>query len=117
MGFRERLRDQIDFLGLLDKEVADKAGISKRAIDSYVGNRGCIPSAEVAVKLAQVLNTSVEYLVTGKTSEPTPTPPELQHLQQFDSKEEKKLIKAFSKLSSRDKGTIVSLAEHLAAAK
>ena len=68
MDFRSRLREEIEYSGLLDKEVAAKANISKRAIDSYVGSQGCIPSADVAVRLAQVLNTTVEYLVTGETS-------------------------------------------------
>ena len=68
MDFRSRLREEIDDSGLLDKEVAAKANITKCAIDSYVGGRGCIPSADVAVRLAQVLNTTVEYLVTGETS-------------------------------------------------
>ena len=71
MDFRTRLREQIEFSGLLDKEVASKAKISKRAIDSYVGVQGCIPSADVAVRLAKVLNTTVEYLMTG--SNPTNT--------------------------------------------
>lgn len=65
MDFRTRLRDEIEYSGLLDKEVAALAGISKRAIDSYVGAQGCMPSADVAVRLARVLNTSVEYLVNG----------------------------------------------------
>lgn len=65
MDFRTRLRDEIEYSGLLDKEVAALAGISKRAIDSYVGSQGCMPSADVAVRLARVLNTSVEYLVNG----------------------------------------------------
>ena len=51
MDFRTRLREQIEFSGLLDKEVASRAKISKRAIDSYVGVQGCIPSADVAVRL------------------------------------------------------------------
>lgn len=65
MDFRTRLRDAIEYSGLLDKEVALRAGVSKRAIDSYVGSQGCIPSADTAVRLAQVLNTTVEYLVNG----------------------------------------------------
>ena len=68
IDFRTRLREEIENSGLLDKEVAAKANISKRTIDSYVGVQGCIPSADVAVRLAQVLNTTVEYLVTGETS-------------------------------------------------
>ena len=55
MDFRTRLRDQIAYLGLLDKEVAAKAGITKRALDTYVGARSCMPSADVAVRLAKVL--------------------------------------------------------------
>ena len=69
MDFRSRLREEIEFSGLLDKEVAAKANISKRAIDSYVGVQGCTPSADVAVRLAKVLNTTVEYLVTGENPE------------------------------------------------
>jgi transcriptional regulator with XRE-family HTH domain len=68
MDFRTRLREEIEYSGLLDKEVAAKANISKRAIESYVGIQGCIPSAEVAVRIAKVLNTTVEYLVTGEES-------------------------------------------------
>ena len=65
MDFRTRLRERIEFLGLRDKEVAEKAGITKRAIDCYVGSRACMPAADVAVRLAQTLGVSVEYLVTG----------------------------------------------------
>ena len=66
MDFRSRLREQIDFNGLLDKEVADKAGISKHTLDTYVGARGCMPAADVAVRLAKVLGVSVEWLITGE---------------------------------------------------
>lgn len=68
MDFRTRLREQIEFLGMRDKEVAAKAGITKRAIDCYVGSRACMPAADVAVRIAQVLGVSVEYLVTGENS-------------------------------------------------
>ena len=68
MDFRTRLREEIEFNGRVDKEVAAKAKISKRAIDSYVGSQGCIPAADVAVRLAKVLNTTVEYLVTGSNT-------------------------------------------------
>ncbi len=35
----------------------------------YVGSQNCMPSADVAVRLAKVLNTTVEYLVTGSNPE------------------------------------------------
>lgn len=116
MDFRDRLRDQIEYCGLLDKEVADRVGISKRAIDSYVGSRGCIPSADIAVKIAKVLGTSVEYLVTGEAPSVQIVVPEnsaLKHINSYESKAERKLIKNFINLSEKDKDTVIALAEYL----
>ena len=66
--FSERLKSEIEYRGLLQKEVAAQAGIKKRALDMYLGSRGSMPPADVAVKLAQVLDVTVEYLITGKDS-------------------------------------------------
>ena len=63
--FSERLRAEIEYSGLLQKEVAYRAGIKKRALDMYLGSQGSMPPADVAVRLAKVLNVTVEYLVTG----------------------------------------------------
>lgn len=64
--FRENLKECIEYKGLIIKELAVQTGISKRTIDTYVDNRAVIPNAEIAVKLAKALDTSVEYLVTGE---------------------------------------------------
>ena len=64
--FSERLKNEIEYKGLLQKEVASKANIKKRALDMYVGSQKSMPPADIAVKLAQVLGVSVEYLVTGQ---------------------------------------------------
>lgn len=69
MDFRSRLREEIEYSGMLYKEVATKAGITKRTMDSYVGSQGSMPSADVAVRIAKVLGVSVEYLVTGDGDE------------------------------------------------
>lgn len=111
MSFRERLREQIEFCGLLDKEVAAKAGITKRAIDSYVGSEACMPSAEVAVKLAKVLNTTVEYLVTGKN--PDNSSDSNSFLQELQNPQTRKLIKNYTKLSERDKNLLVSISKEM----
>jgi len=66
--FSKRLKSEIDYSGYLQKEIADKAGIKKRALDMYLGSRASMPPADVAVRLAKVLNVSVEYLVTGINS-------------------------------------------------
>lgn len=98
MDFRSRLREQIDYLGLKDKEVATMAGITKRAIDTYVGARACMPSADVAVRLAKVLGVSVEWLVTGEKEKITD-----ETLQE--------LIDNYSQLNMHDKIILLKLSE------
>ncbi|MCR5125107.1 MAG: helix-turn-helix domain-containing protein [Treponema sp.] len=66
--FRDNLKEQIEYKGLIIKELAAKTGISKRTIDTYVDSRGVIPNAVIAVKLAEALDTTVEFLVNGKFS-------------------------------------------------
>lgn len=107
MTFRDRLREQIDYCGFLDKEVASMAGISKRTIDSYVGSESCMPSAEVAVRIAKVLGVTVEYLVTGEKDSRT-----LQNNEaDIYNEKTRNLLKHFSKLSDHDKDLLVSFAE------
>lgn len=67
-SFRENLRDELDFQGLTVKELSAKTGIIKGSLDNYLGVRASIPPADVAVKIAQALNVTVEYLVTGKNA-------------------------------------------------
>ena len=102
MDFRERLREEIEYSGLLDKEVAARADITKRAIDSYVGARGCMPSADVAVRLARVLGCSVEYLVTGRDTRQ-------RHL---DTKT-RRVVQLFSKLEPADQDSLLQLLERM----
>ena len=64
--FSERLRSEIEYIGLNQKEFAAKAGVKKRALDTYLGPQQSMPPADVAVKMAAVLGLSVEYLITGK---------------------------------------------------
>jgi len=65
-NFSKRLRMEIDYIGLNQKEFAAKVGIKKRALDAYLGLQQSIPPADVAAKMASVLGLSVEYLITGK---------------------------------------------------
>ena len=69
MGFRENLKSELTYSGMLVKELAAKSGVKKYSIDNYLNARGQLPSADAAVKIAHVLNVSVEYLVTGKESQ------------------------------------------------
>jgi len=64
--FSRRLRSEIEYIGLNQKEFAAKAGINKRALDTYLRTQQSMPPADTAVKIASALGVSVEYLVTGK---------------------------------------------------
>ena len=75
------MRDELDFQGLTVKELAAKTGIIKGSLDNYLGARASIPPADVAVKIAQALNVSVEYLVTGREPPPKEAESATLHLQ------------------------------------
>ena len=113
MTFKERLREQIEFRGLLDKEVAALAGISKRSLDSYVGSESCMPSAEVAVKIEKVLGVSVEYLVTGEIEKQDEKNETLKIINQSSEINSRNLLKHFANLSERDQKIILDLAKNM----
>lgn len=71
MDFADRLRAEIEYSGMLQKELAAKAGIKKRALDMYIGAQKSMPPADVAVRLAKALGVTVEYLVEGRDSSST----------------------------------------------
>ncbi len=66
MGFRENLKEELAYQDMKVKELAEKTGISKHTLDHYLTINGSQPQVELAVKIAQALNVSVEYLVLGK---------------------------------------------------
>jgi len=65
MGFKENLKAELTYSGMLVKELAVKTGIKKHTIDNYLSVRGRMPAADVAVRIASVLGVSVEYLING----------------------------------------------------
>jgi transcriptional regulator with XRE-family HTH domain len=66
MGFKENLKSELNYKGMLVKELAVLSGIKKHTMDNYLNTHNAIPSAEAAVSIAKALGVSVEYLVTGK---------------------------------------------------
>lgn len=70
MGFRENLKDELTFKDIQTKELAAKTGISLNTLNHYLVQNSASPSAENAVKIAAALGVSVEYLVTGKETNP-----------------------------------------------
>jgi transcriptional regulator with XRE-family HTH domain len=74
MGFKDNLKAELAYSGMLVKELASKSGVNKFSIDNYLNKRGQVPSVEAAVKIAQALGVSVEYLVIGKEQKQADTP-------------------------------------------
>lgn len=104
MGFKERLRDEIEYQGLLVKEISSALGISNSTFLSYIDARGVLPNVETAVKIAEYLGVSVEFLVNGnekKFMEPNV------HM----NSEKKKLNTIYEKLTPHDKSILIKLAE------
>jgi transcriptional regulator with XRE-family HTH domain len=64
--FKKNLRAELYYLDLTVKELSAKAGVAKGTLDCYLGARASMPPADIAVKIADALGVSVEYLVTGK---------------------------------------------------
>jgi len=74
MGFKENLKSELIYKDMLVKELAAKTGISRHTLDNYLNVREHIPTLDVAVKIAQALGVSVEYLATGKEHPRTSIP-------------------------------------------
>ena len=104
MGFRENLREAIDFNGLEQKELAHKTNINLRSIENYLSENGSIPSADRAVQIAEALGVTVEYLVTGKNTLVVPV--------SMDT-ELKKLIMSIKKLPRGKQQIVIQNALHL----
>jgi transcriptional regulator with XRE-family HTH domain len=63
--FKKNLRDELDYQDLTVKELSAKTAIPKATLDCYLGKRASMPPADAAVKIAEALDVTVEYLVTG----------------------------------------------------
>ena len=65
MGFAENVKFEMDFQDIQIKELSIKTGISKNTLDKYLFGRKVQPGVENAVKIANALGVSVEFLVFG----------------------------------------------------
>ena len=67
--FTDRIETLLLAKGIKKSEFTDANGIHLQSFYDWK-KRGTIPSADVAVKIASYLGTSVEWLVTGTESTP-----------------------------------------------
>ena len=110
--FRKTLRDELDYQGMTVKELSAKANVAKGALDSYLGKQASMPPADSAVRMAEALGVTVEYLVNGhdsireKTSPFFSNPMKRLMLHIFDEllPEDQKLALDFIKLLKKNRG-------------
>ena len=68
LDFWLRVKAKLEYQGLTQRELAARIDVSYNTLQSWI-NRNRLPNAEQAVRVADVLNTSVEFLVTGRRSQ------------------------------------------------
>ena len=104
MGFKENLKSELDYQGMLVKELSLKSGIKKQTLDNYLSTHNSVPNAEIAVKIAKALGTTVEYLITGENSK---------NSNESSSEEIKNLVSSFKKLSPEKRSHVINLLKFL----
>jgi transcriptional regulator with XRE-family HTH domain len=104
-SFRENLRVELDYLNLTVKELSAKTGIAKKTLDCYLAAKATMPPADTAVRIANALSVSVEYLVTGKKDEKR-TPPPANHTI-------RSIIQVILTLNAKDNEILLELAKIL----
>jgi transcriptional regulator with XRE-family HTH domain len=84
MGFKENLKSELQYTGILVKELSAITGIKKHTLDNYLNTHNSMPNVETGVKIARALGVTAEYLVNGKEGKPVkihpPLPPDMQFL-------------------------------------
>lgn len=71
MSFGDNLHKELEFQDIQIKELSQKTGISKNTLDKYLSGAKSQPNVENAIKIAQALGVTVEYLVLGETTSKT----------------------------------------------
>ena len=102
VGFKENLKSELLYQDMLVKELAVKTGISRHTLDNYLNVRENMPTADVAVKIAQALGVTVEYLITGEESQTEKSMP---------GTEIRALIQNFKLLSEDDRKMIIAITQ------
>ena len=105
-NFWERVDKELEFLGKTRKSLAIEVGFNLGNIGKGI-QLGSIPSAETAVKIAQVLGVSVEYLVNGTETTKSPSQKETEQNQLRLYRKYHNIIEKMENFSE-DKQTIVN---------
>ena len=112
MNFWENVDQEREFKNLTRKELAYKANFSLNSISTGIA-RNSIPAADVAVRIARVLETTVENLMSQNS--------EREYQIDFHSSEQeslytkyRKFIEDFDKLSPENQKAVIQIVSQIA---
>jgi len=102
--FKTNLRAELDYLDLTVKELSVKTDIAKGTLDCYLGARASMPPADIAVRIANALGVTVEYLINGQ---------EIRKQEKVLSYNVRSILQILVELNERDVETILGLSKLL----
>lgn len=105
MGFKENLKRELGYSGILVKELASRSGVNKRTIDNYLNTHNTMPSADAAVRIAGALGVTAEYLITGNRQQEQKHPPIIP--------DPRVVLKNLETLNKRDRKIVLNLIKSL----
>lgn len=93
-SFCTRFENLLKEKGIAKIEIAQKLGIKKQTLSSYF-NGDRIPKAEILIKLSEILDVSIDFLLTGKNFSTDNT--------NFVSNDEFSLVTLYRKLTDEER--------------
>lgn len=116
----KRIKKAMDAANINQTELAEKTGISKGAISSYLSGR-YKPKTETIVKIARVLNVSESWLMgyseNNSAQFETNLQKEIAKADTWQAKEKQELLELLANLDDSDMEKIVDYLKLLIAAK
>ena len=112
MNFWERVDDLLDRNDINKKTLAYEAGFDASNITKGIKNNN-VPSVETAVKIAQVLGVSVEYLVNGTETTKSPSQKETEQNQLRLYRKYHNLIEKMESFSEEKQTVVNNLVDNL----
>lgn len=114
MNFWEKVDQERELKNLTRKELAYKANFSLNSISTGIA-RNSIPAADVAVRIANALGTTVECLIGQKKNEQvTPPQPIISDKKEALYKKYHALIEDFDKLSPENQKAVIQIVTQIA---
>lgn len=113
MNFWEKVDQERELKNLTRKELAHIAKFSLNSISTGIA-RNSIPAADVALRIANALGTTVECLMGQKNSQQAPPQPIISDKEEALYKKYHALIEDFDKLSLENQKAIIQIVTQIA---